>query len=42
MGKKKIDFNKKIENTTTRNVTYCKRKKGLIRKAMQLAVLCDQ
>ena len=42
MGKKKISFDKKIENTTTRNVTYCKRKKGLIRKAMQLSVLCDQ
>ena len=42
MGKKKIDKIEKIENTNSRNVTYNKRTKGLVKKSIELSVLCDQ
>ena len=32
---------KKIENTTNRQVTFSKRRNGLIKKAYELSVLCD-
>ncbi|KAF3774608.1 Agamous-like MADS-box protein [Nymphaea thermarum] len=40
MGRGKIEI-KKIENVTTRQVTFSKRRVGLLKKAKELAVLCD-
>ncbi|KAF3794517.1 Floral homeotic protein AGAMOUS [Nymphaea thermarum] len=40
MGRGKIEI-KRIENTTNRQVTFCKRRSGLLKKAYELSVLCD-
>lgn len=40
MGRGKIEI-KRIENATNRQVTFCKRRGGLVKKAHELAVLCD-
>ncbi|XP_075106065.1 agamous-like MADS-box protein TM6 isoform X2 [Nicotiana tabacum] len=40
MGRGKIEI-KKIENSTNRQVTYSKRRNGIIKKAKELTVLCD-
>ena len=42
MGRKKLSDLAPISNTRAKNVTYCKRKRGLIKKAMELVQLCDQ
>ncbi|XP_077216524.1 agamous-like MADS-box protein AGL66 isoform X2 [Tasmannia lanceolata] len=40
MGRVKLEI-KKIENTTNRQVTFSKRRNGLIKKAYELSILCD-
>uniref|UniRef100_J3LA00 MADS-box protein n=1 Tax=Oryza brachyantha TaxID=4533 RepID=J3LA00_ORYBR len=40
MGRGKIEI-KRIENATNRQVTFSKRRGGLLKKANELAVLCD-
>lgn len=40
VGRGKIEI-KRIENTTNRQVTFCKRRNGLLKKAYELSVLCD-
>nr|AAZ92553.1 MADS-box flowering locus C [Arabidopsis suecica] len=40
MGSKKLEI-KRIENKSSRQVTFSKRRNGLIEKARQLSVLCD-
>ena len=42
MGKRKICIVEEIEDRVAKNVTYCKRKKGIIKKAMELSILCGQ
>jgi hypothetical protein len=42
MGKKQVSENTPIHDKALKNVTYCKRKRGLIKKAMELAMLCEQ
>ncbi|XP_076901521.1 agamous-like MADS-box protein AGL11 [Bidens hawaiensis] len=40
MGRGKIQI-KRIKNNTARQVTFCKRKGGLLKKACELSILCD-
>ncbi|KAL6286224.1 hypothetical protein ACE6H2_010614 [Prunus campanulata] len=40
LGWGKIEV-KRIENTTNRQVTFCKRRNGLLKKAYELSLLCD-
>lgn len=40
MGRGKIEI-KRIENANSRQVTFSKRRTGLLKKAKELAVLCD-
>lgn len=41
MGKKKLERIERIDNDVQRKVTYCKRKKGLLKKTIELSVLCQ-
>ncbi|KAL5682452.1 hypothetical protein ACJX0J_008837, partial [Zea mays] len=40
MGRGKIEI-KRIDNATSRQVTFSKRRGGLFKKAKELAILCD-
>ena len=40
MGRNKIKI-ERIKSDRNRNVTFIKRKKGLIKTAMELSLLCD-
>nr|ABQ85947.1 MADS-box transcription factor PI-like 2 [Trochodendron aralioides] len=40
MGRGKIEI-KRIENSSNRQVTYSKRKNGILKKAREITVLCD-
>ena len=40
MAREKIKI-KKIDNTTARQVTFSKRRRGLFKKAEELSILCD-
>lgn len=40
--KRQVNKSQKIEDKTSRGVTFCKRKRGLIKKAIELSRLCDQ
>lgn len=40
MGRGKIVI-KRIDNTTNRQVTFSKRRNGLLKKARELSILCD-
>ncbi|GMH21598.1 hypothetical protein Nepgr_023440 [Nepenthes gracilis] len=40
MGRGKIEI-KRIENSSNRQVTYSKRRNGIIKKAKDISVLCD-
>ena len=42
MGRRKISVTELIQNSNKRCVTYAKRKRGLIKKAIELSVMCDQ
>ncbi|PNX94184.1 MADS-box transcription factor 27-like protein, partial [Trifolium pratense] len=40
MGRGKIQI-RRIDNSTNRQVTFSKRRNGLLKKAKELAILCD-
>ncbi|XWS47797.1 hypothetical protein CRYUN_Cryun13aG0016000 [Craigia yunnanensis] len=40
MGRGKVEM-KRIENPTNRQVTFSKRRNGLLKKAFELSILCD-
>jgi len=42
MGKNKIDVNQYIQEKNARDVSYAKRKRGLIKKAIELSKMCGQ
>ncbi|KAK2969329.1 hypothetical protein RJ640_030870 [Escallonia rubra] len=40
MGRKKLQM-KRIEDKSSRQVMFCKRRSGLVKKARELPILCD-
>ena len=41
MGKKKYEKIAEVKCTNSRNITYYKRIKGLVKKSIELSVLCN-
>lgn len=41
MAKTKVELKGLIENANSRRITYSKRKRALIKKAIELSVMCD-
>ena len=42
MGKKKYEHISELASANSRNITYFKRIKGLVKKSIELSVLCNQ
>ncbi|CAN4115582.1 unnamed protein product [Withania somnifera] len=40
MGRRKVEI-KRIQDNNCRQVAFCKRRKGLLKKAKELSILCD-
>ncbi|KAI3777238.1 hypothetical protein L1987_47036 [Smallanthus sonchifolius] len=40
MGRGKVDI-RRIDDTTSRQVTFSKRRNGLLKKAKEISILCD-
>jgi hypothetical protein len=41
MGKRKIQNFEFIKDNNQRNITYIKRAKGIMKKAIELSLMCD-
>ena len=42
MGRRKVDKTKKIEETRKLAVTFCKRRRGILKKCIEMSKMCDQ
>ena len=42
MGRKKVPVFKEIEDENFKRITYSKRRKGVIKKAIEMSILCGQ
>lgn len=42
MGRRAVDKTKKIESKNQRNVAFCKRRRGILKKAIEIARMCQQ
>lgn len=42
MGRQKVDTNLKISDNNQRSITFCKRRKGVIKKLNELSKMCDK
>ena len=42
MGKWKVDKRARIENKNQRNVAFCKRRRGLLKKAIEMSTMCGK
>ena len=42
MGRKRLETSSRIENDYQRSITFCKRKRGVIKKLIELSNLCEQ
>ena len=41
MGKRAVDRTKKIESSLQRSVAFCKRRRGLLKKAIEMSRMCE-